>query len=264
MKSVIKRLTVALVALGFVLSAAPVWAADVVVDDRKLGRILDDAVDAIEEIEDDAKKSDLRRRDMDDLERSLEKVEDAIKDALKGIERGKKHADGVIIDQRNTLKDLEDAIEELEDLEKDLKDMERDLDRKYDDVMDSAKQARKALKKAEDIVDDARPPKKASKEEPKKGPTAMTSSSFKALLGQVKGNAYDSEKVKLIKSASKGNHFNTDQVVALLKTFTYDADRAKAAIAIHPRVVDQGNWFKVYATFTYDSDKDKVRKAVGQ
>ncbi len=263
-KIVLKGLGV-LIAGGLLVSAAPAMAADVVVDDRKMDRALDDAVDALKDLKKDAGKSDLRRRDQEDLEKSIEDIEEAIDDVQDELKDGKRHDGGVIVNDRALLKDLDDAIEDTEDLIKDIKDLRDDLDRKYDDVMESAEEVEKSLDKAKDILKDA-DKYVAKKDEPKKpaGPAAVENGSFQAMLQQAKGEDFDNQRLAFVKGLGKANWFTADQITALLKTFDFDNNRADAAIALFSRCVDQGNWFKIYGTFEFDSNKNKVRKAVGQ
>ncbi|MGE3821810.1 MAG: DUF4476 domain-containing protein [Isosphaeraceae bacterium] len=94
-------------------------------------------------------------------------------------------------------------------------------------------------------------------------PVAMAPEKFQEFLAALKKNAFDAGKAQFIEDFARGQWFSCDQATTLLKEFSFDEHRVKAAVALHPRLVDPGDFFKVLDVFTFDSGKQAVRKAIG-
>ena len=88
----------------------------------------------------------------------------------------------------------------------------------------------------------------------------MSDADFAKLLAQVKKEAFDNNRVDLVKQISTGNRFTSAQAREILKTFAFDQGRSDAALALYPQVVDPGNFFQALDVFSFDSAKRDVMK----
>lgn len=91
-------------------------------------------------------------------------------------------------------------------------------------------------------------------------PMAMTPQQFSEFVGELKKQSFDRERLGLLKEVAGQNWFTTDQVIESMALFSFSSEKIAAGTAMYPRVVDRGNWYKVYSTFSFSSDQEKLRK----
>jgi hypothetical protein len=89
---------------------------------------------------------------------------------------------------------------------------------------------------------------------------ALTADEFARFLKGLNANAFDSEKVPFVEQYAKTRWFTTTQAREVLKAFTFDDGRVKAAVALYPRLTDPDNFFTCLDTFTFDSGRKAVRE----
>ena len=96
------------------------------------------------------------------------------------------------------------------------------------------------------------------------GPMAMEASAFSSLLKAVQAESFGKGKLSRIHEAAAGNFFTVAQLRSLLAKFSFEKEKVDAAAALHPRLVDPGNFFQVYQDFTFESNKKLLRKKIGK
>ncbi|TCZ67320.1 DUF4476 domain-containing protein [Flaviaesturariibacter aridisoli] len=87
---------------------------------------------------------------------------------------------------------------------------------------------------------------------------AMNTSSFNALLQQVRAETFDNTKLTIIKDALATNRVTAVQVKQLMQLFTFDNDRLELAKAAYPRTTDKNNYFQVNDAFEFSSSKESL------
>lgn len=92
---------------------------------------------------------------------------------------------------------------------------------------------------------------------------AIADAELDKFVKAMKGESFDDRRGALLRDFARNNHFTSAQAATLVKLFTFSAGQSEAAIALHPRLVDPGNFYQVLGVFTFEQDKDKVRKALG-
>ncbi len=92
---------------------------------------------------------------------------------------------------------------------------------------------------------------------------AMRSGDFAELLAQVKEASFKDEKLGLVRTATRDNWFTADQAKRLVAQFDFKDSKVEAAVALHSRIVDKGNFFKVLSVFDFKSAKEEVRERTG-
>ncbi|MDA1055451.1 MAG: DUF4476 domain-containing protein [Planctomycetota bacterium] len=85
---------------------------------------------------------------------------------------------------------------------------------------------------------------------------------FSKLLKNLKDQSFDEQKVEFIETFAKGRPLSCAQATELLKTLSFDDGRIKAAIILHPGLVDAENFFEVLKVFPFDSNRKQVMEAV--
>jgi hypothetical protein len=92
----------------------------------------------------------------------------------------------------------------------------------------------------------------------------VSDSDFSVMSQRVAGAAYADEQLALVQELAAANYFTVSQVVALMKSCTYEDTRIEAAVSLYPRIVDPENWYLVNDGFTYSSSKKTLRERLGQ
>jgi hypothetical protein len=91
-------------------------------------------------------------------------------------------------------------------------------------------------------------------------PAALPEAEFARILSGLKGQSFDKDKVLFIENLGASRYYTSAQVRALLKEFAFDEGRVKAAVALHPQVLDPENFATVLEVFTFDSGRKAVRE----
>lgn len=90
----------------------------------------------------------------------------------------------------------------------------------------------------------------------------MNSSTFESFYRTVKGEAFDSDRVKLIETALMTSDFTSGQCRRLVDAFTFDNDKIKVMQLMYPRISDKEGFFVVIEGLTFQSDKNKMNDFV--
>jgi hypothetical protein len=90
----------------------------------------------------------------------------------------------------------------------------------------------------------------------------MSHEELQNLLSQLKDTAFADAQLGLVRDAARRNRFETNQVVKIMKLFTFGKDQVEAGAILYPKVIDKKNFFNVYQVFTFDSDKAALRQKV--
>lgn len=89
-------------------------------------------------------------------------------------------------------------------------------------------------------------------------PKAISHEEFNRLAVNLRNQAFDKDKTAFLEVAVVGRHFTCDQAAQLLKLFSFDADRVKAAVTLHPLLIDPDHFKQVLDTFLFDGSKRSV------
>jgi hypothetical protein len=146
----------------------------------------------------------------------------------------------------------------VEGLKKDLRDARRLLvdvtDRKLREQLELL--LSRAALKAEDLEELLA----GSPTGPAKQP--ISDADFAKLLKNLKEQSFDEQKVVFIETFAKGRPLSCAQATELIKTLSFDDGRKKAAIMLHPSLVDAENFFEVLKVFPFDSTREEVMEAI--
>ena len=86
----------------------------------------------------------------------------------------------------------------------------------------------------------------------------LNDASFSILYNKVKKASFDDEKYDLIEVASLGCNYSCQQVVRMMKIFSFSDERLKVLKMMAPRIVDVQNAADIYQLFSFDSEKQKA------
>lgn len=161
--------------------------------------------------------------------------------------------------QRHGPDERDDRIDSaVESLKKDLRDARRLLvdvnDRKLRDQLELV--LSRASLKVEELEEWLpRLPRGQAKQ-------PISDEDFAKLLKNLKEQSFDEQKVEFIETFAKGRPLSCAQTTELLKTMSFDDGRIKAAVILHPGLVDAENFFEVLKVFPFDSSRKQVMEAI--
>ncbi len=94
-------------------------------------------------------------------------------------------------------------------------------------------------------------------------PAHMPPAAFATLRGAIQTESFSDGKLRVLRSALTDHRLSVEQAAQILPLFDFSSDRVEAACAIHPRLVDPENFYRLYSAFDFESDKEEVRKRLG-
>jgi len=86
----------------------------------------------------------------------------------------------------------------------------------------------------------------------------LSNETFSILYNKVKKASFDDNKYDLIEVASLGCNYSCQQVVRMMKIFSFSDERLKVLRMMASRIVDVQNAADIYQLFSFDSEKQKA------
>jgi len=96
-----------------------------------------------------------------------------------------------------------------------------------------------------------------AKEEIKK---AMGESSFQELLKSIENESFENTRTEILEDAAGRNYFTCQQLIDILKLFTFENNKIQACKIVYPKLVDQENFHMVYPSFTFSASKTEIKE----
>jgi hypothetical protein len=88
----------------------------------------------------------------------------------------------------------------------------------------------------------------------------LTAEELAQFMKGLNANAFDNQKTPFVEEYAKTRWFTSAQARDVLKAFSFDDGRGKAAVALYPRLTDPENFFVALEAFTFDSGRKAVRE----
>ncbi len=95
-------------------------------------------------------------------------------------------------------------------------------------------------------------------------PVAIGDAAFRRKYDEVKSKSFDDDKMERIKEAFEYDNLKTDQVVELMKLFSFDDKRLETAKFCYKKTVDKENFYKTYDLFSFSSYKTQLKDWVSK
>lgn len=90
----------------------------------------------------------------------------------------------------------------------------------------------------------------------------MKKDDYSDLKKSINNRNFEASNSATLKTAIDNNYFTSDQVVELLRYFTFEDTKLDIAKYIYKKVCDPGNFFKVYEIFDYDSSVQELKNYI--
>jgi hypothetical protein len=95
---------------------------------------------------------------------------------------------------------------------------------------------------------------------PKTSCTAMSASTLASLLDQLKKQAFEDNKMNVIKQVLGSNCISTAQVKQLMSEFSFEENKLKVAKMCYAKTTDKGNYFMLNDAFSFSSSADELQQ----
>ncbi len=95
-------------------------------------------------------------------------------------------------------------------------------------------------------------------------PVAIGEGAFRRKYEEVKAKSFDDDKMERIKEAFEYENIKTDQVIELMKLFSFDDKRIETAKFCYKKTVDKENFYKTYDQFSFSSYKTQLKDWVSK
>lgn len=92
----------------------------------------------------------------------------------------------------------------------------------------------------------------------------MTESEFGGFMRLLEDSPFDSEKVDVVRTASKTKWFNTGQVNSILDAIYFESSKMEAARLLYDHTVDQENYYTLAGAFNFSSYKRELNDFIIQ
>jgi len=93
-------------------------------------------------------------------------------------------------------------------------------------------------------------------------PKAISNEDFNRLSISMRNQAFDKDKYQFMENFVAGRHFTCDQASVLLRHFSFDADRIKAAVLLYPQLIDAENFNRALEAFTFETSRKSVMERI--
>lgn len=89
---------------------------------------------------------------------------------------------------------------------------------------------------------------------------AMPSADFNAAVATLKKMSFEETTLKTAKQISKKNCMSVQQIISIIKLFSFEESKLDFAIAAYDNCIDTNNYFKINEHFTFSSSSDSLNE----
>lgn len=91
---------------------------------------------------------------------------------------------------------------------------------------------------------------------------AMSQPDFKELLNNLENESFEDNRLDVMRSAISKKYINVDQLIQLVRLYTFDVNQISAVKIAYPQVIDKDEIHQIYTVFKFDSTKEDVQRWV--
>ncbi len=93
-------------------------------------------------------------------------------------------------------------------------------------------------------------------------PRPMDQRRFFDFLTMLRKQGFDKDKYQFLENHMPGHYVTSEQAAQLVKDFSFDNDRIKAAVLLYRHIVDPEGFYRVLDTFSFDTSKKQVAERI--
>lgn len=91
---------------------------------------------------------------------------------------------------------------------------------------------------------------------------AMLPEDFTSLVASINNSPFLDDKFKIIELSADENYFTMDQIIKLMKMWSFDDEKLRVLKIVYPEALDKANSFKLYDLVTFSGSKDTIKKLI--
>lgn len=91
---------------------------------------------------------------------------------------------------------------------------------------------------------------------------ALGSRTFGVLMGQLREESFDKDKLSVLTLVCEMGHFTSRQALEIIKLWSFDEGRLLALRALAPRLIDLDQRAELVSAFSFDSNRSRAREAL--
>lgn len=88
--------------------------------------------------------------------------------------------------------------------------------------------------------------------------TPMSEVDFLNALSTIKNTSFDDTKLKIATDITVANCLSSEQILAIVKVFSFEANKLSYAKLAYAYCADTSNYFKIYYAFSFSSSKEEL------
>lgn len=90
----------------------------------------------------------------------------------------------------------------------------------------------------------------------------MNSRDFNFLISSLQNTAFDNSRLTIAKSALRNNAVSSEQLLMIIKTFTFESNKVEIAKSGWHSVSDRNRFFIIYSAFTFKSSINEIENYI--
>jgi hypothetical protein len=93
-------------------------------------------------------------------------------------------------------------------------------------------------------------------------PSPMDPARFDDLLLRLGALTFSKDQMNYLADVVREHYFTTEQVRRVMRVFTFDSEKVKAAVVMYPAVLDRKDFYRAQDELTFESDRERLRAEV--
>lgn len=93
-------------------------------------------------------------------------------------------------------------------------------------------------------------------------PAPMDPARFDDLLRRLGELTFSKDQMNYLSDVVREHYFTTEQVRRVMRVFSFDSEKVKAAVLMYPVVLDRKDFYRAQDELTFESDRERLRAEV--
>lgn len=93
-------------------------------------------------------------------------------------------------------------------------------------------------------------------------PSPMDPARFDDLLRRLGELTFSKDQMNYLSDVAREHYFTTEQVRRVMRVFSFDSEKVKAAVVMYPSVLDRKDFYRAQDELTFESDRERLRAEV--
>lgn len=95
-------------------------------------------------------------------------------------------------------------------------------------------------------------------------PEIISDKDYSDMLAAVKKESFENSKLDIARSFFSAQHHNTEQVLGMVKLFSFEKNKVTFAKLAYAKTVDKQNYYKIYDAFSFSTSKQELSEYINK